>query len=510
MSLTRRLVFLVLIAVIGLVAAAVALVRLHLQSASARERAAFAQGELVTGELLAKWQALNKDATHEGALASSLAPLAPVVSTLIAPLLDASAGYCLRDGTLVLRQTIAPFAFQPPPGRQSGPPADLSRPFHFHPPTEFSAQLAPDLLPLDRDVVAAACREQNQQVLRHVRFAAPNDLLFVTVQKADSQLSSWALVRMPNRGRDPANRGWIPLILLIGLTMVALVGLSMEAVRTLQRGSAELAQSFLRLQDDLHAEIPVPRAKELAHIAEGLREMTATLTSSLARERMLERRLDHENRLAALGRVVAGVAHEIRNPLTGIKLRLDSMARRRLDERTATDVSKALVEIARLDGVVGSLLIIARRTLPAKNTVDLAALVDSRLEQLEEVAAAQSVQLRRAGDGTGLLDAESMARVIDNLVRNAIEATPKNGEVLVRISSEKNVLSLRVEDCGPGVAKEHESQLFEPFFTSKPGGTGLGLCLSRAAVEAHDGALRYERVNGQTAFVVQLPIKAVA
>ena len=100
MSLTRRLVILVLIAVIGLVAAAVALVRLQLQSASARERAAFAQGELVTGELLAKWQALNRDATHEGALASSLAPLAPVVSTLIAPLLDAS-GWAINGKAMI-------------------------------------------------------------------------------------------------------------------------------------------------------------------------------------------------------------------------------------------------------------------------------------------------------------------------------------------------------------------------------------------------------------------------
>jgi signal transduction histidine kinase len=291
----------------------------------------------------------------------------------------------------------------------------------------------------------------------------------------------------------------------LGVLLVALLLLTSEALWTLRRGSDALETALERLPHDLHAEVPEPRAEELARFARGLRAMAARLVSARERERALERRLDHEQRLAGLGRVVAGVAHEIRNPLAAMKLGLDGMARRKLDARSTRDVSVCLEEIARLDKVVGSMLLVARKDPPQKEPLDLGDLVDERTRAAESLAAARDVTLSREGTAEVRAHRGHLTRVLDNLLRNAIEVSPEGGCVRIEIVADAAEVTIAVKDSGDGVPEARESELFEPFFTLRPEGTGLGLFLSRSLVEAHGGRLVYAREPTETRFVVTLP-----
>lgn len=483
-SLRRRFLLILGLAVVALLAAALALLKLRAQGASERARVAFEHGDATTRSLARRLG----DGPSPASDPARLLEFQQFIAALIAPLVDASAGYCTATGELVLSETAAPtaFGFDPPPHH-------------------FSMQRAPSLLPLDRDVLVRACRTYPAAHDGHVRFAAPNDLLFITISETPGPLLSWALIRMPNRSGEELGPLWGLNIALLGLVALALVVLTADALLVLRRGSDDLQQALGQLQLDLRAVVPRPRAEELARLADGLRSMASHLAEAHERERALERRLGHEQRLAGLGRVVAGVAHEIRNPLAGMKLKMDGLARRRLDERSSRDVAVCLQEIARLDRVVSSLLLVARRGPVDKQPVELAPLVRERIEAAQPLAGASGVRLLARGEARVLANREHLARVLDNLLRNAVEASPPGGAVEVILEATEQAVTLQVLDQGAGVPPDREAELFEPFFTLKAEGTGLGLFLSRALADAHGGHLVYRRDGDRTCFELSLP-----
>jgi signal transduction histidine kinase len=236
--------------------------------------------------------------------------------------------------------------------------------------------------------------------------------------------------------------------------------------------------------------------------------MASHLAETQERERTLAARLGHEQQLAALGRVAVGVAHEVRNPLAGIKLTLDNMARRRLDDRSAKDVGTCREEIARLDRVVSSLLHVARKGPLEASKFDAAKLVDERIEAALGLAAKRGVRLSRDGRCSITANRDAMTRIIDNLLRNGIEASPEGGEVRVELRCTETEMRMRVVDGGAGVSSDRVPELFEPFFTLKPEGTGLGLFVSRSLLEAQGGTLTYHRREGLTSFCATMPADA--
>jgi signal transduction histidine kinase len=181
------------------------------------------------------------------------------------------------------------------------------------------------------------------------------------------------------------------------------------------------------------------------------------------------------------------------------------MARRHLDERSVRDVNVCLGEIKRLDRVVGSLLLVARRGPVDKELLELAPLLGERLEATLALAEPTGVRLRSSGQASVMACREHLIRVMDNLLRNAVEASPPGGLVAICIEQTSAWVRVAVLDDGPGVPDGRTEELFEPFFTLKPEGTGLGLFLSRSLIEAHGGHLRYLRISGQTCFEFSLP-----
>jgi signal transduction histidine kinase len=233
--------------------------------------------------------------------------------------------------------------------------------------------------------------------------------------------------------------------------------------------------------------------------------LAAKLADARSKEERLAQELAQRERLAALGRVAAGVAHEVRNPLASIKLRLDlAAAAAKLPVAVEEAVAHATSEISRLDRLVADLLFAAGRAVGPKATLDVGALVRGRAEALTQWAAERKVALETTGAGAASIDSDAMARAIDNLLRNAIEASAAGGQVVTRVSTEPDRVVVAVEDRGPGVPAERATELFEPFFTTKPDGTGLGLAISRAIARGHGGDLVYDRKGAVTRFVLSI------
>jgi signal transduction histidine kinase len=204
--------------------------------------------------------------------------------------------------------------------------------------------------------------------------------------------------------------------------------------------------------------------------------------------------------------VAAGVAHEVRNPLASIKLRLDlAAASSALPPTLDKAIAHATSEIERLDRLVADLLVVAGRAVGPKARTDLGALVRARVDGLAPWATEHGVTLEATGDVVARVDADSIARAVDNLLRNAVEASPRAEKVSVRVRSDADTVLVRVEDRGAGIAKARVPELFEPFFTTKPSGTGLGLALSRAIARAHGGDVVFARDGDVTSFTIVVP-----
>ena len=304
----------------------------------------------------------------------------------------------------------------------------------------------------------------------------------------------------------PSLRTWQQIVALLAGATVLLVATALYTVVTVNRGAAAIRASLEALATDLRSPVARPSVRELDAIADGIAGLADKLADARVKEEQLARELAQNERLAALGRVAAGVAHEVRNPLASIKLRLDLAAASKspLPTGAADAIAHATSEIDRLDRLVADLLVVAGRKVGPKGRVDLGALVKARVDALAPWAREQSVVVAARGEGAAVVDADSLARAVDNLLRNAVEAAPKDSRVEARVEIDGDDVVVRVEDRGPGIAADRSKELFEPFFTTKPGGTGLGLAISRAIARAHGGDVVYAHAEDVTCFTLSV------
>ena len=322
------------------------------------------------------------------------------------------------------------------------------------------------------------------------------------VSPAAQSLAWTGLVVGPSTVLKPWRWITIALVVLTGL----LVATTVIHIVTFRNSTRAVKEALGGLAHDLETPVPRVGVRELAEIAEGIAKLAQDLAAARDARERLSTELAHKERLAALGRVVAGVAHEVRNPLASIKLRLDlAAANHALPATARTSVEAASSEIARLDRLVSDLLVVAGKKLGPAQPLELGALVRARVENLAPWAEQKGVSVRAEGAGGAEADPESLARALDNLLRNAVEAAPSGTQVLARVTPAERGIAVAVEDHGVGVAPAREGELFEPFFSTKAGGTGLGLAVSRAIARAHGGDLRYLREGEVTRFTLVVP-----
>jgi signal transduction histidine kinase len=223
-------------------------------------------------------------------------------------------------------------------------------------------------------------------------------------------------------------------------------------------------------------------------------------------------------RLAALGRLASGVAHEIRTPLTSLKLFLQSVQEEiAISPEQSEDYQIAMRQVARIETTIDHFLDFARPQEPVLMDLDFEKLVDDALEVVGPRANQQEVDVqRRVAPELPRVqgDMRQLGEVLVNLLVNALEAMPDGGRLTISVGPETREASLaharwvriEVADTGPGIRKEDIDRLFEPFFTTKAAGSGLGLAIISGVVERHGGRVEVDtRLGAGTTFSVRLP-----
>jgi two-component system, NtrC family, sensor histidine kinase HydH len=243
--------------------------------------------------------------------------------------------------------------------------------------------------------------------------------------------------------------------------------------------------------------------------------LMGNLVRTLRRERQQQDALREELRrsenLASLGRLLAGVAHEVRNPLAALRSTVQLWQRLPDRARTPESMDAVVRSVDRLNDLVSRLLYFARSGHDARRQVDVNALVRDALELMRAQADGQKVTL--GADLDPKLPAlagspQALQQVVVNLTGNALQAMPAGGrlECQTRWLASEDEVELRVRDTGPGVPADARDRLFEPFFTTRAEGTGLGLALCREIVRQHGGSIDLAEGNVPGAeFVVRLP-----
>jgi signal transduction histidine kinase len=228
------------------------------------------------------------------------------------------------------------------------------------------------------------------------------------------------------------------------------------------------------------------------------------------RRAQLEAHLRRQDRLAALGKVVAGVAHEIRNPLNSIRLSLE-LLQRRVNKGTATgeEVTGAMEEVDRLDHILARLLAFGRPDFEDRRAQDVRPILERAARMVQQQAQAKGVRLiADGGDISADIDAGEVEQVLINLLLNAIDASPPGAEVRIDTALARNSVRIAVHDEGPGVEQAARDHIFDPYFTTKQSGNGLGLAVSREVAARHGGSLELLPQNGHgSTFVLELPVE---
>jgi len=231
----------------------------------------------------------------------------------------------------------------------------------------------------------------------------------------------------------------------------------------------------------------------------------------LSAVRQMEARMRQADRLATLGRMAANIAHEIRNPLASLTGAIEALVGAGLPPETRDRLANIVVkESARLDEIIRDFLAYARPAPLARASVNVAEILDEVLVLLEHNAAPGTLTVVREFPPSlpWNVDPQQFRQAVWNLCLNAFQAMPAGGEIRVGATASTELLEVRVTDTGEGIGPDELGQVFEPFFSTKAGGSGLGLALVHRVVQDHDGDIDVRSTPGLgTTFTLSLPVR---
>jgi signal transduction histidine kinase len=243
---------------------------------------------------------------------------------------------------------------------------------------------------------------------------------------------------------------------------------------------------------------------------EQLRQTVESLREELGQKNRL---LERSNRLAALGEMAAGLAHEIRNPLGGIQLYASMLSQDLAGrEEPLRIVKKISAGVNRLEALVGQVLQFTREIAINPQPVDLAAVIEQAVDYAETTMRQRNVQCQVQGPDSLAVIADPLllGQAVLNLLLNGAEATEGGGRLLIEFDAASEASGARqfrliVRDSGAGIPPQILDRIFNPFFTTKEAGTGLGLAIVHRIIEAHDGTITASNeINGGARFEIRV------
>jgi two-component system, NtrC family, sensor histidine kinase HydH len=331
-------------------------------------------------------------------------------------------------------------------------------------------------------------------------------------------LYAWTLTR----AQAPLGQYGHLLVVTLALVFTGILVIAVVLGTALRRWKRNLSQLELGLSPERAAsltELPLVGEPDLDKMVNAVNTFAAHSKASQARASALSERLLQAERFAALGKLAAQVAHEIRNPLGAVRLKLENVLARDGDAPNQS-LKSALGQVERIETQVTSLLALTQPVTLVTNTIDAAGWVGATVGTHQEQADLKGVNLsfdvdqlepaHPSIDGDrARFDPVQMARALDNLILNAIRHAPLGGEVTVRArragTGDGNTLRIAVVDNGPGVLAADRERIFEPFVTGRPDGSGLGLAVAREVATAHGGRAYVADTDSGACFVIEIP-----
>lgn len=315
-------------------------------------------------------------------------------------------------------------------------------------------------------------------------------------------------------------RSWGRLAAVSGVLQFGAIALAVASFLTVVvvRPIRRLVDQMSRVQHgDFAVRADPTGTAELDILTTGFNDMVARLHhASLIEQEAQRTKMVRVEQLATIGEMAASLAHELRNPLAGVKAAIDVLAKEEPLEEPRMVLEHASEELGRVDGVVRQLLNFAKPKAPVVGPVTIAKAIDDALMLLHPRATAQHARLEReagADEVVVLADPEMAHQIAVNLLINALHAVEKkpDGAVTVSIGTREGEGLCRVSDNGPGVPEDRAEAIFRPFMTTKIRGTGLGLATSRRLVELQGGRLWLDNPGQPGAcFVFSLPLVSTA
>jgi two-component system sensor histidine kinase HydH len=277
--------------------------------------------------------------------------------------------------------------------------------------------------------------------------------------------------------------------------------------------SVRIRDAAGRLKSEIRP-VTLEDPRDLPDLHLQMQTVIETIEDVVERLQQREREVLRAEQLAAVGQVAAGVAHELRNPLTSVKMLVQTgLEGPRPAGLPLEDLSVIEHEIRRMEACIQTFLDFARPPSSERRPTDLTAVVRRALALVEARARKQHVAIKAELPRDPLdlpIDGEQIHQVVLNLLLNALDALPHGGTVRVTVrgpTPESNAAEVRVADTGPGIAPKIMERLFQPFVSSKETGMGLGLSISQRLVEAHGGTISGENApEGGAVFTFTLPV----
>lgn len=297
------------------------------------------------------------------------------------------------------------------------------------------------------------------------------------------------------------------LVALAGVIFA--VELTILIAHSLSRPIRRLAEVCHEIgKGNLKPQLEIQRNDEIGILADSIRDMS----QSLYKKRKIEERIETINRLTSLGELAAGLAHEIRNPLAGMKTSCQVLGARLKDQQQHLHLLEGVqAEINRLNNLVTDLLGFARTTPTRITAVDIQEIIlNTRFLLDKQLTGNNIVFLVHAPTNLPPVkaDKDHLQQIFLNLFLNALKFMPAGGtlEVSIKPRRESKNLYIMVSDTGTGIDPEHLPKIFNPFFSTDPQGTGLGLAVVQKLVAENEGAIDVNSEPGRTTFTIQLPV----